>query len=467
MFKFDTQKPLEKLVLARASLKEFLPLIYPVAMRFDWKEEPSIPTCAVDKEGNFYYNKDFISSLRDLNEAINVVAHEAMHIVQKHHYRTPILPGIEQQAVNLIFNLASDRVLTALLWNDNEIFKNNRIITEVLNIDQKVVDEVTNNYKYTEALFQDMLKAYQKSKAEGSGSKGKGTGQSKSDKNNSDKEGQSGQGQGQGNQESSHDVINHVRNGLSNGPIKDSLRGGEGPCQAHKYHGKGENEETSADSDDGYDPWRMSVQMGKDLQKQRGDQNSMGMKEFLTKLFAPKISWKSVLMQYLDKVFGFHEYNYYRRARRSITEDIIFPGNDPPYGRVAVAIDMSGSMSMEERIAALSETYAICNSYVSGVLCIMHTTDVYFAGTIKEPEDVKKIPWSTGGTSHLEVFDVVNGVHKKWTPDDDENPIQLLVCFTDMETCFPKTAPKIPVIWVDTTSRAHAAPFGEVIHYKM
>lgn len=466
MFKFQTETAVERLVLGRAALREFLPLVYPVAQRFNWIEDNTMPTCAVEYNGNFRYNKAFIESLRDVYEAVNVVAHEAMHIVQQHHYRTPIIPGIDQHTVNLIFNIAGDRVLSALLWNENDqVFARNRIITEIVNMNQAAVDEVTNKYKYTEALFAEMLKAYKKSCDRQSGGKenadtpGKGNSQGQGQG-----KGQTGNNPSQEHGDSSHDIIQKVKDGLDPGPIRDTLQPSGEKCQAHKHNGAAKDEDITKDE---YDPWRMSVQMGQELQKSRGDQTSEGLREFIAKLFAPKISWKSVLMQYLDKVFGFHEYNFTKRARRSITDEIIFPGNDPPYGRVAVAIDMSGSMSVEERIAALSETYAICGSYVSGVTCIMHTSDVYFVGTIKNPEEVHNIPWSNGGTSHLEVFQVLENEHPKFQDDDNEHPIQLLVCFTDMETVFPDKAPKIPVIWVDTTSRCRDVPFGEIIAYKV
>jgi len=50
-------------------------------------------------------------------------------------------------------------------------------------------------------------------------------------------------------------------------------------------------------------------------------------------------------------------------------------------------------------------------------------------------------PKGGGGTSHIEVMDFFDGLDEK---------IDLLICFTDLQTVFRPQEPDYPVLWIST-----------------
>jgi hypothetical protein len=117
------------------------------------------------------------------------------------------------------------------------------------------------------------------------------------------------------------------------------------------------------------------------------------------------------------------------------------------------------------------ETYGIltqtgCNSILVGC----HHVNGYSLIEVKNRDDIKKIPYVSGGTSHIDVFDIVNGemgaegiqLPKGYT-------VGMVVCLTDMMSNFPESY-NGEVVWGVPSEYFHrrseyyrGAPFGREI----
>jgi len=60
-----------------------------------------------------------------------------------------------------------------------------------------------------------------------------------------------------------------------------------------------------------------------------------------------------------------------------------------------------------------------------------------------------------GGTSHATAFAEIeaSGIRP-----------EVVICLSDLETCFPDRKPTVPVVWIATEADAVQPPFGQLCH---
>jgi predicted metal-dependent peptidase len=190
----------------------------------------------------------------------------------------------------------------------------------------------------------------------------------------------------------------------------------------------------------------------------RGDLPGLVEDFLLAYLRPPKADWKKLLRSAVDMSLR-GKYTYGRLNRRNIDASFLpFPRRGPVIGGVVVAIDCSGS-TQEFLESFMIEVEAISKTIeCDGFFLMAHDVNVYQAEMIADFSS-DKVRVTRGGTSHLDVFSVVERQHDTiklpFTP-------KVIVCLTDLETKFPANC-SVKTIWVAPESKVAPVPFGTII----
>lgn len=167
--------------------------------------------------------------------------------------------------------------------------------------------------------------------------------------------------------------------------------------------------------------------------------------DMLFDLITPKVSWTNFITELASEVFA-GDYTWRRNSRRGEGIDMRLQSQIPTTKGVIAVIDTSGSIGEDEIRTFLSETVGImeqCNC--SEIFLIMHDSDVYHAaGYTQDSLKNMRFGVARGGTSHVGVFEVIEGTHSDFDGVDFE--VGAVICFTDMASDFPEDC-SAPVVW--------------------
>ncbi len=170
-------------------------------------------------------------------------------------------------------------------------------------------------------------------------------------------------------------------------------------------------------------------------------------------LLQPRLPWRALLAHYMSAAAR-DDYSYLRPSRRE--GNYILPSLRSHQLEVAVAIDTSGSISAEELDEFCAEV-DLLKGQIRARLTLLPCDARLAEGApwrfepweqFRRPETLK----GGGGTSFLPVF--------QWL-DRADQPVDLLVYFTDARGEFPPLPPPYPVIWL-VKGRA-PVPWGQRI----
>jgi predicted metal-dependent peptidase len=191
----------------------------------------------------------------------------------------------------------------------------------------------------------------------------------------------------------------------------------------------------------------------------------------LEELVKPSVTWKDIIRSKASSIFGKGRYTQRRPGRRSMATGVRFPRRDPENVGALIWLDTSGSISPAAFRQFASECLGIltqtgCDSILVGC----HDVNAYSLTEVKCKEDILGIEYRGGGTSHLDVFEVVEG---KKGAEGIELPkgytVGMVVCLTDMMSEFPpdcnyETVWGIPSEYFHTDSRYGCrAKFGREV----
>ena len=168
----------------------------------------------------------------------------------------------------------------------------------------------------------------------------------------------------------------------------------------------------------------------------------------------PRIHWRSVLRRHIETTLGADEHSWSRPDRRWLSAGAFVPGRTgESIGRIVVAVDTSGSMTLETLGLVIAEIRTIAG--LAGEIEVI-SADSAVREVIKADEVSRWLAAGTakggGGTDHRPVFD---HIHRGETPD-------LFVGLTDLESIFPERRPPYPVIWVCPPNHGEV-PWGKVV----
>lgn len=167
------------------------------------------------------------------------------------------------------------------------------------------------------------------------------------------------------------------------------------------------------------------------------------------------IDWRAVLWQFVQRTLP-TDYTWARPNRRHVHAGLYLPAiKREGCGRIAVAIDTSGSIDRQLLSVFAEELEGVIRSVRPGVTEVVYC-DSQLQGaaefTPDEPLDLK--PKGGGGTAYKPVFTHL---------DKGEQPV-CLIYFTDL-CCwsYPDAPPTYPVLWVVPEHAGGDTPFGRVV----
>lgn len=409
---------LTRLKAGRIWLVKNKPFFGFVAMHLNFIEKPEIPTCAVDKNGNFYYNPKFVDGLSK-DEVRGVVLHELLHVILDHFNR-------KGNRDAMIFNYATDSVINYKINKEGLSIPKCAINPDRNGILKIFGKDYTVKNKSAEKFYNEIYDDFKKQMQQGNSSSGNGSGDSSS----------SG----------------------------DGMKG----FDEHIYKPKEENGSSGNNKEDGKKikkgmtskDWKDIMAKAKTMvSKSKGDSAGHG-EEIIDEIMQPKISWQSKLRQLVKDYIPF-DYTFQRPSRKSYYIDAYLPSTEKEKVEVIVNIDSSGSMSKEDLTRAVSEVIGIRNSYQNLKIILLYSdTKVYDPIEMENPspeEIASHRPKGRGGTDHRPVFKFI---------EENYPHARLVVCMTDGQTDFPDKVPNINTIWCligSWRASKDEIPFGEVI----
>lgn len=178
---------------------------------------------------------------------------------------------------------------------------------------------------------------------------------------------------------------------------------------------------------------------------------------YLDKLLNPVLAWHTILRRHMHAIAR-GDYSFRKPNRRFFPKHILPGLGSDGLDELAVAIDVSGSVSQHDFDAFISETSSILRNLKPRKLTILQfNTRVVSIHTVKSLKDFKEISFrGRGGTRIQPVIEWLNQ-HK---------PTAALV-FSDGEFHFPDLKPSCPIIWTIHNNRGFKAPYGTTIHYRL
>lgn len=183
---------------------------------------------------------------------------------------------------------------------------------------------------------------------------------------------------------------------------------------------------------------------------------SGGVSALVDSLTKTKKDWREVLRRFFitrQKI----ESSYARPNRRYLAEDFVLPSlNGEGVGKIAVAIDCSGSIDLELKKQFETELKAIFEDLrPNEIVTIYFDSEVLASDTITDAQDFALKRFDGGGTGFSCVFESLT----KTSSD-----IIGCVVFTDLDSEDFGQSPGYPVLWASYGKTA--APFGEVLELK-
>jgi predicted metal-dependent peptidase len=384
----------DKLVNARVNLLFNHPFFGNLSTRLKLKPADDwLHTAAVDGV-YFYYNHQFIDMLAP-EELRFLFGHEVLHLVYSHLERQEGRNAMvvdEQGGLHSLHNIAADYVVNL------ELAKNNmgKIITTV----PILYDQKYDNWA-SEAIYDHLYEQAKKnSQNKGmSGLPGSGTGLR-------GLEGEAGklldehltpdkQGDGQGN--------------------KDG-KGGPVPMSAEDRQAMRDNLRDAI----------MSA-----AQSAGAGTLPAGVERLLNQLESPKMDWRTLLRTQLESTV-LSDFSYLRPSRTAWHLDAILPGMVvDQLLKIAVAIDMSGSISTEQARDFISEVVGIMDQFPNYEILVMtYDTEVYNPEVFSSDnqKDISEYKIKGGGGTDFECI-------YTYLKDNVEEPPMRLVNFTDGYPC--------------------------------
>lgn len=375
-----------------------------------------IETAATDGK-HFYYNHDFIEKLAatDPEELIFLFAHEVLHNIYGHTGENNRTGDRDPR----LANIAQDYVINLDLVNA----KVGKFPTSVPGLlDRKYAD------LSSEEVYELLKEEREKSKKTGG------------------------------------------RSGMSDGDLEDLLN------KLLDQHLDPDDAKPSEGANDGKNgPIQMSAEERAGLrdeireavlnaaQTAKAGSLPLGVQRIVGTLSAPKMNWKQILNQHLESLV-LHDYSWMRISRIGWDIDAVLPGMLPGTEvNCVVAIDMSGSISVEQARDFLSEVKGIMDQFDEYKIHVFtYDTQVYNHKIFTNDgfEDITQYePKGGGGTDFNVIYDFIR---------DQKIEAPQVLNFTDM---YPNSGWGIPddpdkVIHVAHGTKTIEAPFGITVYYE-
>jgi len=429
----------DKLIKARVHLFVSSPFYGRLAMRLKPVESthPNLQTTATDGR-HLFWDRKWVDKCTD-SDLTFCIEHEIWHCIQKAFGRAPqgCHPGL--------WNLACDYVINTIILDSGK-YKDSKVLEEVCT--SKVQGMARD--KVTEEVYRDIMKDAPKCKACELGQPFPMPG---------DQQGQDSPGQQEGGEQEGGEQEGQEEDGKGKGNKSNKGGGKGGKKVEHTCHGGCISTILSGDMDKSTkSKWKQYVISAAQYAHTRGDlpgelENMLG--EFLN----PSVSWKDLIRTRATKAFR-GRYTWRRLSRRQGEVPLRMISRDKNGRGAVIMLDTSGSISdkeLQQFVSEAAEILRVCNARYVDIY--MHDTHCYKKWRFGSKENSN---WEVrrGGTSHVDVFEKVK---------EAEEPVGLVIAFTDLETCFPSEAPSYPVIWGHPKNHGEniQVPFGNKVEVEL
>jgi predicted metal-dependent peptidase len=409
----------DKIDRAKIQLLMHEPFIGILLLSLQWIETKRVPTMGVT-HSKLYWNPDFVESIGD-EELKGVLAHETSHLMFQHvldwrkfsgkvePYWTEAMEYVCNDAVKNMFNLPLPG--TDYFYSDE--YKN--MFTEEVYA-KLLKDDPSGKRKQDQKIVMVM-----------SGADGSGSG-------DSDEEGE-GQGQGQGED------------------------GKENPTQGKMVdtHVIEDGEPISAEEEqDISDRIKMTVSQAGSAAKAEGKMPA-GLERIIGDLLNPQMPWRHLLAEF---VMGFarDDFTMRRPNRNYLYHGMVMPSLRSEALEVAVAIDTSGSIGIDELTTFWSEIMGIMEVFPSYKIHLMGcdaSVHSYQVADQTSEVDIEALMTGGGGTAFYPCFQKM---------EEEGIQPQAMIYLTDGYGSFSFPEPEYAVLWIMTPNHINEdqVPFGRV-----
>jgi predicted metal-dependent peptidase len=392
----------EKLTTARVGLLLKAPFFGNMATRMQLIDASDWCPTAATNGRNFYYNKDFVSQL-SVKKLEFLFGHEILHCVLDHFGRAG---SRDRQLCNIAQDYAVNQILVDERIGDK--------ITEVqICLDSKyrgmaweeIYDEL---YEKAEKIsLPELMKQLGDILDEHINEDGQGKGDGKSDK----------EGKGPGGM--SKEEAQKIRDEIKEAMIQSAAAAGAGKVPA-------------------------------------------AIQRMIKDLTEPKMNWRQMVQQEIQSIVR-NDYSFTRPNRKSMHSGAILPGMKPDTTiDVAIAIDMSGSIGVEDATVFLSEVKGIMDQYEDFKISLWcFDTEIYAFKEITQDNSHELLeyePQGGGGTDFEANFTYMKeqGIEPK-----------KFIMFTDGYPCGSwGDADYCDTLFVVKGNTSAEAPFGQTVIYE-
>ncbi len=175
----------------------------------------------------------------------------------------------------------------------------------------------------------------------------------------------------------------------------------------------------------------------------------------IDELINPKLPWNEILMRFLSDMVK-DDYTWSRPSKRFFPHHYLPSQHSPTIGEIVVAIDTSGSVSVEELKEMLSEVESIRETFKPEKLTILDCdSKIHNEFKIDKYDNILDLQFKgNGGTSFQPVIDYC-----------DKRSPEVLIYFTDLYADDVEPVGDYPILWICTSNHTPAT-IGETIYIK-
>lgn len=240
---------------------------------------------------------------------------------------------------------------------------------------------------------------------------------------------------------------------------EDGDGAGAGPGQFEAPKEDGPDGAEAKDAQALEEEWTIAVTQAAQAAKMQG--NCPGsVARLVEELVTPKVPWREVLREFVRRTakddFSWRKPNRrYGATTAGGGARVMLPSlYSERLGRIAVAVDTSGSIDQETLADFQGEVQAALDECrPEGIEVIVCDARVHRVQNFEPGDAVRIDAVGGGGTDFRPVFEHLQ--------DAGEDP-ECLIFFTDLAGTFPAVEPEYPVLWAAYRAGGATAPFGEV-----
>lgn len=429
-------RALDKMVKARAGLVLDHPFFATLALRLELREDPACATAWSDGRV-LAFNPAYIE-VQPLERVKGMQCHEVLHLACSHHTRR------------------GDR--DPRLWNRACDYAINYILHDAgLELPDGFLDDPAHRGRSADTIYESLLAEMDESR----GGAQSGAEQDAEPEEDMDAAAGGSRSLGGRDRAGSGGAPEDSRSGLrpAHGSGGQSAGSGDnadpGQCgEVRDAPAQAMGSASDGDGPDQEDEWRMAVAQAARVAREAGNMPS-AMERLLASALEPRLGWRELLRRFVTESAR-NDFSWVRPNRRFIHAGLYLPGLDnPELARIAVAVDVSGSIGQEALESFAGELSCVLEEFDTE-LCVM-TCDVNVTTSRRMTRQDLPLRLSAsggGGTDFRPPFELIE--------KEGEVPASLIY-FTDMQCTRYPEEPGYPVLWVTAKEPESPPPFGEVV----